>query len=53
MPPLVRKASAFAFLEITDSPAKDQQSERFVSVRRRTGPGSSGHCGIPALRIQG
>ena len=52
MPPLVRKASAIAFQEFTVSPAEDQRSERSATTWRRAGPGSSGHCGIPASRIQ-
>ena len=52
MPPLVRKASPVAFLEITVNPAEDQRSERLVSAWRRSGPGTSGHCGIPASRIR-
>ncbi len=52
MPPLVRKASAFALQEISDSAAKHRQSERFAMTGRRTGPGSSGHYGIQASRIQ-
>jgi len=52
MPPLVRKASAIAFQEITVCPAEDQQSEWFDTAWRRAGPGSSGRCGIPVPRIQ-
>jgi hypothetical protein len=52
MPPFARKAFVVAFQEITVRPAEDQRSEWLVTSCRRADPGSSGHCGIPASRIQ-